>query len=289
MTAAVLAAGLTGCGGGSGSSGSSTGGSATVAPAPAPAPSPAPSFPPAPFGITATTPFVLVGWQEKTEPGKPDQVVQASERAALTWSATEKTYVIALADLDSGRLFYTFPNGNQLAFSVLKSDGTTGIVNVSLFAQGAATGQVYWQTPSAAGTPAFVSGRAIFGVAAAPLPASGRRVFVTGATAANQLVVDLATRKVSGTLIVRYDNGWDPAGPLEQVTLIDATLAPDGSFVAQGLVAGSPTPGEVRGQLLGPGGNDLALYWAGQVRGPYGGAFETWRDVSQLAACAGCP
>jgi hypothetical protein len=289
IIAVALAVAGCGGGGGSGGTGAPTGGSGGV-PTGSSSPSPAPTSsitfgsPPAPFGLTSTTPFTIIGWQERS-----GVVAPAGDRGQLTWSATLKTYTLKLADLDSGPLAYTFPPSNQaLAFSVIKPDGAKGNVYVTLVPNGAALGQLFWQ--SADGVSPFVYAQAIFGIAASAgaLPSTGRKVFVTGDAPASQIVIDLATRKVSGTINEQFDNGWDPEGPIEHATLVPTDLAADGSFVATFSVQGTSTTGQLRGQLMGASGDELAVYWNGPVRGPYGPVFEPWRDVASFTVCVGC-
>ena len=91
VLACTVALSVASCGGGDGSgptptpSSSSGGGGAGGSP---PAPS---NLPPAPFGLTATASFAFVGWQQ-TSQGNADPILAlAPDKAALEWSATEKT------------------------------------------------------------------------------------------------------------------------------------------------------------------------------------------------------
>jgi hypothetical protein len=278
---------LAGCGGGGGGGGSPPGGAA-VALAPTPAPSSAPSptptpaaslLPPAPFGLTMSADFALVGWQETSNLPAP-LVALAEHKGSLAWSASLKTYAVALSDLASGRLVYSFPGNNPVAFSIVQADGSTAKTHVTVRPRTDAIGDLYWST--ADGVSPGVYARALFGIpiAAGSLPSSGVRVFATDTAPQSALTFDFAARKVTGTITSFNDGGaWDPPGPKEQATLEPADLQPDGSFVAVIAVPGAPRKGELRGRLFGLSGNELGVYWNAPVRDGYDGAFGEWRTV----------
>lgn len=294
LGAAAACLALASCGGGGGSSQPvAGGGSAVAAPTPSPTQAPPIIFPPAPFGLTASAQFALVGWQATSESPAGDSIALAQQKGKLAWSADLKTYVIELADLAAGRLFYTFPpaggvGGNPAAFSIAQADGSKAKVSVSLHPKTAAAGEIYWQTPE--GVKPFVYARAIFGLAPASLPASGRREFTTDTNPQSSIVVDFSTRKVSGSLTSFDDGGgWNPGGPKERATLEPADLLADGSFVATIVVPGAPRKGELRGQLFGPQSNELGVYWNAPARDGFDGTFRDWRMVMLYPLCASCP
>lgn len=296
--AAVLA--LAACGGGGGSgSGSPSQPVAGPAPTPAPTPSPSPTtdppatdrLPPAPFGLQASAAFALVGWQQ-IDTGGPGsfRLDQASERGTLAWSASEKTYLIGLADLGSGKLVYSFPpsGNNDVAFSIIQTNGSVARAYVTIFIRSANMGEIYWRT--ADGVQPFTYARAMFGipVPAGGLPASGTKTFATGTSPQSSLVFDFASRKVSGTVTSFHDGGgWDPEGPIEKGTIAPTDIQPDGTFVAQLTVPGAPKTGELRGRLFGAAAGELGLYWNAPVRNGYGD-WTDWHMVSNHPVCAAC-
>ena len=80
------------------------------------------------------------------------------------------------------------------------------------------------------------------------------------APSASGIVVDFATRTVAGTFTTRFNNGWDPVGAIARATLEPSEILPDGSFVAKAIVPGATTQGELRGRLVGQGGDALIVY-----------------------------
>ena len=280
------------CGGGGTTTSAAVGGggAAGVGPGTGSAPSPAPpsELPPAPFGLTANTPFLVTGFHYVSVESQPAVFAAIEDKGSLAWSADLKTYAMT-TDLGSGRLAYTFPGNNPLAFSLIRADGTKADVYVTVRLHTAAIGEVFWQ--SADGIKPFVYARGLFGIppGAGGIPASGRRVFVTDAASQSALVFDFSARQVSGNVVTVNDNGWDPAGPKEVATLEPATLNADGSFVARFAVAGTAIPGELRGRLMGAEGNELAVYWNGPARLGYAdSAFDPHRTVMYYAACSSC-
>jgi hypothetical protein len=226
-------------------------------------------------------------------PGTPTLFAPADQKASLAWSSSLKTYTIALTDLASGRVVYTFgAQGNPFAFSIIQNDGSTAkayltiqLVNAPARAD---VGEIYWQT--ADGISPGVSGRALFGLPlSGALPAGGRRTFITDTDPQSAIVFDFATRKVTGTL-TSFDNGgaWNPPGPKEQATLEPADIQPDDSFVAVITVAGAPKKGELRGRLLGASGNALAVYWNAPARDGFDKTFGDLRTVMSYPVCSSC-
>lgn len=262
---------------------------ASPAPTPSPSNPQAPSvLPPAPFGLTASADFPIVGWQQTSQEDAGALIALAEKKGVLAWSADLKTYTITLADLATGRLVYTFPGNNPAAFSIIQADGSTAKVYVTIWLKTANTGEVYWQT--ADGVRPFVYAHAIFGMPfAGSLPTIGRRVFTTDTSPQSSIVFDFATRKVSGTVTSFNDGGgWYPEGPKEQATLEPADIQPDGSFVAAITIPGAPKTGELRGRLFGPAGTDLGVYWNAPARTGYADGFEDWRAVTVYPACSSC-
>jgi hypothetical protein len=249
-------------------------------------------LPPAPFGLTASADFSLIGWQETSQKDAAPVVALAEQKGTLAWSANLKTYTLGLADLGSGRLVYTFPpSGNNLtAFSIVQADGSIARVYVTIIARTANVGEMFWQT--AGGVTPFVYARAMFGIpiAVGGLPTVGQRVFTTDTDPQSAIKIDFGTMKVSGTVTSFNDGGgWDPPGPKEQATIEPADIQPDGSFVAAMTIPGAPTKGELRGRLFGPAGTELVVYWNGPVRNGYDGAFGEWRTVITFPVCSSCP
>lgn len=262
-------------------------------PPPVPPPNDPPAtnlLPPAPFGLTASTNFALVGWQQSSpNTDQPMVAVPAEQKGTLAWSADLKTYSMTLNDLASGRLVYTFPpSGNNLvAFSIIQADGTIARVYVTIILKTANVGELYWQ--SADGVTPFVYAHAMFGIpVSGSLPTVGRRVFTTDANPESSIVFDFTTGKVSGTVTSFNDGGsWDPSGPKEQATLEPADIRPDGSFIAAVTIPGAPRKGELRGRLFGAAGTELAIYWDAPSRDGYG-EFGDWRAVTNYHACSSC-
>ncbi len=295
--AILLCLALASCGGDEGGPPPVLGGTPSAAPTPSPTstagdPPATSNLPPAPFGLTTSAEFELVGWQQISQgPDAPYLVALAEDRGDLSWSAESKTYKIALADLDGGRLVYTFPpsGNNTAAFSIVKEDGTIAKVYVTIFVWSPNLGEVYWQT--ADGVTPFKYAHAFFGIRATPasLPSSGKQIFRTDTDPESSIIFDFAARKVSGTVTSFNDGGgWDPAGPKEQATLEPADIQPDGSFVAVISVPGAPRKGELRGRLFGPSGAELAVYWNAPVRDGYDKTFGEWLAVMRYEVCQAC-
>lgn len=288
---------LAACGGG----GSSSGPTAGPAPAPTPAPTPSPTsstdppatnrLPPAPFGLQASANLAILGWQQiSLGPSVGYRLEHAGDRGTLSWSSTEQTYLIDLADLGAGKLVYTFPpsGNNDVAFSIVQANGSVARAYVTIFLRTGNVGEIFWST--ADGVEPYIYARSLFGVPvpAGGLPTSGIRTFTTGLSPQNSLVFDFATRKVSGTVTSFHDGGgWDPEGPIEIGTIAPTDIQPDGTFVAQLTVAGAPNPGELRGRLFGASAHELGLYWNAPVRNGYGDWSE-WRMVTNHAVCSVC-
>ena len=297
--AVVLSLALASCGGEDNAAPLVNGGALGAAPTPTPSPSSTPgdppatsNLPPAPFGLTASTQFKLVGWQQISQGSDaPPLIAPADSKGDLAWSAELKTYRITLADLDSGRLVYTFPpsGNNTAAFSIVKDDGKVARVYVTIFLRSSNLGEIYWQTAS--GITPHKYAHAYFGIPANPanLPLSGKRVFRTDTDPESAIVFDFGTGTVSGT-VTSFDHGggWNPEGPKEQATLEPTKIRPDGSFVAVISVPGAPRKGELRGALFGTSGTELAVYWNAPVRDGYSKAFGDWRDIMRYVVCEAC-
>lgn len=286
--AMLFCAPLASCGGDDDAPTPPVAGAPSATPAPSPAPSPTLALPPAPYGLTASTPLNLVGWQQTSQSGGA-QFALASDKAKLGWSSELKTYTIDLSDLAAGRLFYTFgATGNPNAFSIAQADGTTAKTYVSLYTKLKASGEIYWQT--ADGVQPFVFGHALFGLPVGVLPSSGRREFVTDTDPQSSIVVDFARAEVSGSVTAFNDGGgWDPEGPKERAIAEPAALLPDGSFVATLVVPGAPVTGELRGRLFGAAASELGVYWNAPARTGTDKSFAEWRAVMLYAACTSCP
>lgn len=296
---AGLALLLASCGG-EDSTGSPPAASAPT-PAPSPTPSPTPSapttpvpppatseLPPAPFGITGDTTFALLGWQNRSNGADaPPTFNLAEEKGSLAWSTSLKTYRIDLADLASGKLVYTFGSSrNNLAFSIVRPDGSVALAYVSLIVRSANMGEIYWQTADL--VQPFISAQALFGipVPAGTLPTSGTRTFVTDPVVKSEIEVDFAARKIGGTLTTFYQDAWTE-GPVETATLTPADIQPDGTFVAEIAIAGSDRKGELRGRLFGASASELGLFFSASLRDGYGGRTE-YQTVLRYDACTTC-
>ena len=262
--------------------GSGSGGSTTTDP---PATT---NVPPAPFGLRASAAFAMLGWQHVSHEGLPAIYAQAADKASIEWSAPDATYRIALTDLGSGKLVYSFPpsGNNTSAFSIVQADGSIARAYVTLQPQYGYAGDLQWQ--SADGVAPFVQGRAIFGipVPAGALPTSGIARFVTDPLPQTALTVDFATRKVTGALTTWYRGPFDE-GALEIGTVESADLQPDGTFVAVLTIPGAPRAGELRGRLFGALADQLGVYWNGPVR-LGDGSWVEWRMVRVYDACTNC-
>lgn len=308
---AVLACfALGSCGGSDGSSPAPPlavgGGSITPGPTATPTPTPTPTstptplpnppatnlLPPAPFALTGSADFSLVGWQQTSQGSTgPPLVAPAEQKGTLAWFSNLGTYAIALSDLGSGRLVYTFPPSiNDRAFSIVQEDGSIAKTSVSISLKTTNVGEIYWQLGGGGVSP-YVYAHAFFGIpiAAGSLPTSGQKVFVTDTNPQSAIVFDFTTRKVSGTVTSFLEESLGgPAGPKERATIEPADLQSDGSFVAAITIPGAPRKGELRGRLFGSAGNELAVYWNAPVRVSDTGPFIDLRAVMTYLVCSSC-
>ncbi|MBX7541591.1 hypothetical protein [Qipengyuania sphaerica] len=249
------------------------------------------NLPLAPFGLTQDMQFEMVGYQTVSRSDEPDQLALAGDKGSLEWSSSEKTYLISLADLGSGKLVYTFSgeDRNPSAFSIVQADGTTAGAYVTLLLDGESSRKIYWQ--SADGVTPFVYAEAIYGipVPAGSLPDTGSRIFVTDTSPQAAIEVDFSTGKVSGSITSYFDGGgFYPPGPKETAILEPADILPDGTFVAKLTIEGAPSQGLLRGRLFGASANEIGVYFDAPVRWDQSGTWARWRTVLRYPVCATC-
>lgn len=297
---------LAGCGGGDGAPAGGGGTPtpvATSSPAPTPAPSPTPTpassnLPPAPFGLTASQDFALVGWavpdpnasglEERFQPFTP-------ELARFRWSVTARTYELFLASSEPYRLVYTFPgSANRAAFTLLNPDGSDSDLRISL---GLATAPIGIAGTQGAITITTNSTQRSLGVAAfgiptpeGSLPASGLRRFTTTVVDEYSPLIsyDLATGRISGTVRIAFEDAFGPYPPTSHA-LEDLVLPPRSTaFTAAFSVPGAPFKGRVLGRLMGPAGDQMAIAVLTPIQNIYTFEWEARTFTVNLFQCTQC-
>jgi hypothetical protein len=226
-----------------------------------------------------------MGWTRRK--GSADPVALRPDLAELKWSAKAGTYELALPDIGSGRLPYTFPGNNQLAFSLVDPAGNKFPVAVTVdpgeyyAPRFTAVGLLYWQPLDSVPKGQLSEGQAVFGLpsTSADLPAAGIVRYSTlrepGGDA--QLSFDFSNGRLTGSIGIALWDDWGPYEPIRyELSQVDYGRGRT-SFSAHFAIAGAPSDGMVMGQLMGKGAAELAVWWEGWIRNPYA---EGWIHAS---------
>jgi hypothetical protein len=294
LTAAAALA-VAGCGG--------EGGSAGSAPSPSPSPSPTPTstptpaamiLPPAPFGLTASQPFTVLGFGDTKQPSEPTFI---DNQVTFEWSATAQTYRLAGPDVGSGRLVYTFPGKNPFAFSLIADDNTTFPVAVTVNAKRPRTGELSWTIASQGSGINSASALFAIPVDSGAIRSTGIAQFIcetasdrpTRILSGSQdppsgLTIDFSTGDITGTLTAKYDDGWHMPSQAFQIVLDSVVLdRATGSFAGNYWIDGEPKLGSVRGRLVGRDVQEILLALRGPPPDPL--STEYVYDNTGLAIC----
>lgn len=277
-------AALGGCGGGDSGSGSSAAvGNAASSPTPTPSQT-ASLLPPAPFGLTASQNFAVLGWMR---PKDGEVLPVTSPDLSFSWQATAKTYEARLPGYEAAQLFYTFPGNNLLAFSLKTATGQVLDRAMTVNDGRRFSGRAGWHKREGESYPA---GEFAFGIAtpAGAVPSGSARTFFLasgfeypGRSSAidGELVFDPQNGKLSGYFDIAYVDAWGPYEPVRyQVT--STTYVPGSTnFSATIVIPDAPSPGTIEGQFTGPNAEEVILRWSAPVREPYNGKWELQTGV----------
>jgi hypothetical protein len=255
-------------------------------PVQAPAPPAAPALPAAPFSLTATQSFTVLGWVAAAGSSAWSEI--DTDTATFGWSSTLGTYELAVKDVGSGRLAFAFADNNPVAFTLRREDGSTLPLWVTVTPQIASAGRLWW-SPSSGDD--LSTGIAAFGVAAAAsdIPGSGARNFFGEDLPeyAPTIDFDFDAGRLTGKVRVAWEDAWGPYPP----TTYDLTPASfDRSanmFAATFSVPGAPALGSIRGMFMGPGAREVAIAWQSPIVDPYETRWVTARGV-WLGRCTNC-
>lgn len=271
-------AALVACGGG--------GDSATPPPRQAAPPPAAPLVPAAPFGLTSSRSFAVLGWT--AAPGASAWSEISADTAEFGWSATLGTYRLDLKDVGSGSLVFTYPGNNPFAFTLRYEDGSTAPLAITVGGQIRTAGRLYWSPLNGA---SMSTGVAAFGMAAAAsdIPASGAKSFVgtDSPEYAPTLEFDFDAGQLTGKVRIAWEDAW---GPYPATTY---DLSPAGfdktanAFSATFTVPRAPAQGSIHGMFMGPGTREIAIAWRSPIVDPYSGQWVTLHGV-WLGHCANC-
>ena len=269
---------LVACGGG--------GDSATPPPRQAAPPPPAALVPAAPFGLTSSQSFAVLGWTRA--PGASEWSAIAADTATFNWSATLGTYQLDLKDVGSGSLIYTYPGRNLLAFTLRQEDGSTVPLGITVRDQIQAAGRLYWSPLDGASLSEAI---AAFGMAAAASdnPASGTRHFVgtDSPEYAPTLDFDFEAGQLTGQVRIAWEDAWGPY-PATTYDLSPATFDNTANtFSATFTVPGAPAQGSIHGMFMGPGAREVAIAWQSPIVDFYNSQWVTVRGV-WLGSCTSC-
>lgn len=287
---------LGGCGsdGGGGTAGGPTVSIPTPTPTPTtPLPSPTPSptaspngFPPAPFGLTASRDFPLLGWIKPT--GATDPVPVTSGLMQLRWSATTSRYEVTIPGLVSGSLRQTFPGNNPIPVQLVEASGSVSPLILSLF-----DGKPFDPPFESVGT-LRIEGVGIVGfgldTASGTMPMTGKPVYLAGFGADGMALLqfDFAAGAFAGSIRLAWVDAWGPYSGT-QYALTDLRYTRGGTaFSAKFAVPGAPIDGTLTGRFMGPQGSEMAIAWRGPVRNPHDGSWEIAQGVWVGRPCPEC-
>lgn len=270
------AAALVACGGGG------------DAPPPLPPPRVAPAvLPPAPFGLTSSQSFAVLGWT--LAPGASAWSEIAADTATFSWSATLASYELELKDVGSGSLIYAVPGNNPLMFTLRFEDGSKAPLDITVFDKMQTAGWLWWSPQQGH---SLSTGIAAFGIAtaASDIPASGTRKFL-GNDSPGYIPLDLdfdfGAGQLTGKLRIAWDDAWGPY-PAATYDLSPATFDRTANrFSATFTLSGAPDQGSLHGMFMGPGAREVAVAWQGPTMNPSTGEWETNHGTS-LGYCTNC-
>jgi hypothetical protein len=261
-------------------------------PAPPPvSPSPQSLLPPAPFGLTSSHGFTVLGWTDALGASWSEIT---GDTTGFSWSATIGTYQAELPGAGSGRLIYTFPGNNPVAFSLQHADGSTAPLSMTVSPGGPqrrplqAAGRLWWSPLDGAG---LSTGIAAFGMAAAAseIPSSGTRNFVGNDEPeyAPTLDFDFGAGQLTGQVRIAWEDAWGPY-PATTFNLAPASFdRTTNEFSSTFSVPGAPAPGSIHGMFMGPGAREVAIAWQSPIVDPYSSQWVTLRGV-WLGYCRNC-
>lgn len=296
VAATALAIILSSCGGGGGGPTPSAPIGGAPGPTPSAAPTPSPpavsaNLPPAQFGI-ASQQFQPFGWHYRgsvIEPLGPQLV-------DFRWSASARTYEMALPDVGRGRLEYLFPGTpNRLAFKLVADDGSVVPVDVTIDdgrqydPPYRSSGLLFWKTRAPAPDRA---GSAVFGLptsASSPPRTSQTTYLAQGTLDGDALVIfDFARGQFTGYVRLAWSDAWGPYPPTRYDFTRTTFVAGETGFEARFAVPGAPFEGVIRGQFMGANADELALAWRGPVLNPYTDEWVEQSGVWLARDCSGC-
>lgn len=265
-----------------------------AAPTPAAAQAPA-----APFGVTSSQSFAVLGWTVAQRASAWSEI--AADTATFSWSATLGTYRLELKDVGSGSLIYRFPGNNPIAFALRYEDGSTAPLAITVLGQIQTAGRLWWSPlddadlktgiPMTAVPSDLSTGIAAFGMAAgaSDIPSSGTRNFVGNDSPeyAPTLDFDFDGAKLTGKVRIAWDDAWGPY-PATTYDLSPASFdRTANTFSATFTVPGAPAQGSIHGMFMGPGAREVAIAWQSPILDPYGSQWVTFRGV-WLGYCTTC-
>jgi hypothetical protein len=212
----------------------------------------------------------------------------AADTATFGWSSTLGTYQLALKDVGSGSLVFSFPDNNPVAFTLRLEGGSTVPLAVGVQPQINGAGYLWW-SPSSGDR--FSTGIAAFGLAAqaSDIPTGGARNFVGEGLAeyAPTIDFDFDRGRLTGKVRVAWNDAWGPY-PATTYDLTPASFDRSANtFAATLSVPGAPTLGSIHGMFMGPGAREVAIAWQSPIVDLYDLRWVTVRGV-WLGHCTSC-
>jgi hypothetical protein len=256
-------------------------------------------LPEAPFGLTSSQSFAVLGWTVAPRASAWSEI--SADTATFSWSATLGTYQLELKDVGSGSLVYTFPGNNDAEFTLRYEDGSTAPLTISVAGRIQTAGRLWWRPRDDAnlitGIPMTVvasdlsTGIAAFGMAAraSDIPASGTRNFVGNDSPeyASTLDFDFDGGKLTGKVRIAWEDIWGPY-PATTYDLSPASFdRTANTFSATFTVPGAPAQGSIHGMFMGPGAREVAIAWQSPILDPDSSQWVTFRGV-WLGYCTNC-
>lgn len=274
---AIAGLSLAGCGGG-GDGGSGTSPIQVAGPGGSPSSTTPPpvgiTYPKAPSSITSPTEFALLDaiyWD--LQGGR----IPASD-ISLRWLGQPATYGLKIAGVGEGEL-----RQNSAADPALQLVGAGGQVLMTALdvtqTRGRYTGLLFrWGDPSIA---------AAFGVPTLPqgVPTTGMKAYRPVPQGYDiKLDVDFATRQITGTISLAWNDAWGPYPPIRYTLTPTTFSAGETSFSIPFEVPGAPQKGLVVGRFTGPNAEEVMVSWRGQVQSPYENSWQTQGGVTVLSS-----
>ena len=261
------------------------GGEDTKAPPPsssAPTPSPTPAPTPAPTGTIATAPFGLtqdaalgvIGLMKDTG----DFRWVSDSEVQMGWLASPATFSMHIEPYGSGVLADDPDEAAPAGLFLVNGEGTR-LARVNTFVPNPATGasafslQAFWGPLTGSVSQSASSGTVLYyskaAVTSPPKTGSASYNFGVAAESQARLEFDFAAGLVRGEVPLTYSDAWGPYPETRYALQNGKYDKLTGQFSGTFAIPDSGFAGEVRGQIVGPSGEAMAIAIRGAVYDPY--------------------